>query len=201
MFGLQRYRNFRKLQNKYEGSVIKIVIFVNCNDEDMDQINIYSEGKVISRIITDVASCHQEGHAGDIDNLLDCLAPYEHVYAVMDLQVVKKCRFALDLGVALQERNIPMRSIEASEKDKTLETVMEICSWLLEKGADRDALVLAVGGGITTDMVGFAASIQEGSALCVCAYDPPFAGGCGHRWQDRRELREIQEYSRCHPSA
>jgi 3-dehydroquinate synthase len=79
----------------------------------------------------------------------------------MDLQVVKKCRFALDLGVALQERNIPMRSIEASEKDKTLETVMEICSWLLEKGADRDALVLAVGGGITTDMVGFAASIYK----------------------------------------
>ena len=127
----------------------------------MDQINIYSDGKVISRIITDAASCYEKGNAGDIDNLMECLAPYEHVYAVMDLQVVKKCRFALDLGVALQERKIPMRSIEASEKEKTLETVMEICSWLLEKGADRDALVLAVGGGITTDMVGFAASIYK----------------------------------------
>ena len=127
----------------------------------MDQINIYSDGKVISRIITDTASRYEKGNAGDIDNLMECLAPYEHVYAVMDLQVVKKCRFALDLGVALQERKIPMRSIEASEKEKTLETVMEICSWLLEKGADRDALVLAVGGGITTDMVGFAASIYK----------------------------------------
>ena len=112
----------------------------------MGQINIYSGDKVISRIITDAASHFEDGHAREIMNLLECLAPYEHVYAVMDLQVVKKCRFALDLGVALQERKIPMRSIEASEKDKTLETVMEICSWLLEKGADRDALVLAVGG-------------------------------------------------------
>jgi 3-dehydroquinate synthetase len=40
-------------------------------------------------------------------------------------------------------------------------TVMDICSWLLEEGADRDALVLAVGGGITSDMVGFAASIYK----------------------------------------
>jgi 3-dehydroquinate synthetase len=42
-----------------------------------------------------------------------------------------------------------------------METVMEICSWLLDNGADRDALVLAIGGGITTDMAGFAASIYK----------------------------------------
>lgn len=42
-----------------------------------------------------------------------------------------------------------------------METVMEICGWLLDNGADRDALVLAIGGGITTDMVGFAASIYK----------------------------------------
>jgi 3-dehydroquinate synthetase len=38
---------------------------------------------------------------------------------------------------------------------------MEICGWLIDNGADRDALVLAVGGGITTDLVGFAASIYK----------------------------------------
>ena len=123
----------------------------------MEHINIYSDGKIISRIISDSTPDHSK----DIANLLECLALYGHVFAVMDLQVVKKCAFALDLGVALQERNIPMMSLEASEKEKTLETVMDICSWLLEKGADRDALVLAVGGGITTDMVGFAASIYK----------------------------------------
>lgn len=122
----------------------------------MDQINIYAGDNVISRVLVD-----HSGDVADVSVLMDCLSPYAHVYAVMDLQVVKKSKFALNLGVALQERNIPMRSLETSEKDKTFETVMDICSWLLEKGADRDALVLAVGGGITTDMVGFAASIYK----------------------------------------
>lgn len=122
----------------------------------MEQISIYSGVNVISRVLVD-----HSGDVSDVSGLLDCLSPYAHIYAVMDLQVVKKSRFALNLGVALQEKNIPMMSVETSEKEKTLETVTSICSWLLEKGADRDALVLAVGGGITTDMVGFAASIYK----------------------------------------
>jgi 3-dehydroquinate synthetase len=51
--------------------------------------------------------------------------------------------------------------VEASEEAKCMDTVMDICGWLLENGADRDALVLAIGGGITTDMVGFAASLYK----------------------------------------
>ena len=38
---------------------------------------------------------------------------------------------------------------------------MEIDRWLMEMGADRDAFVLGIGGGITTDMTGFAASIYK----------------------------------------
>lgn len=51
--------------------------------------------------------------------------------------------------------------IEASETRKTMETVLAIDGWLLENGADRNALLLAIGGGITTDMAGFAASIYK----------------------------------------
>lgn len=53
----------------------------------------------------------------------------------------------------------PSMAITADEDHKTIDTVMEICRWLLSQGANRDAMVLAVGGGVTTDMVGFAASI------------------------------------------
>jgi 3-dehydroquinate synthetase len=42
-----------------------------------------------------------------------------------------------------------------------MDTVMDVCSWLLEQGADRDALVLAIGGGVTSDIVGFAAAIYK----------------------------------------
>ncbi len=52
-------------------------------------------------------------------------------------------------------------SIEATEERKTLATVLEIEEWLLEKGADREAFVLGAGGGITTDLVGFAASVYK----------------------------------------
>ena len=52
-------------------------------------------------------------------------------------------------------------AIDASEATKTMDTVLGICRFLLEAGADRKALVLALGGGITTDMAGFAASIYK----------------------------------------
>lgn len=49
--------------------------------------------------------------------------------------------------------------LEASEEKKSLRTVEEICRALLDGGADRKSFVLALGGGIISDMAGFAASI------------------------------------------
>ena len=51
--------------------------------------------------------------------------------------------------------------IEATELGKTLDTILEIDRWLLENGADRNSFVLGIGGGITTDIVGFAASVYK----------------------------------------
>ena len=55
----------------------------------------------------------------------------------------------------------PAFAITADEEHKTMDTVLEICRWLLAQGANRDAIVWAVGGGVTTDMAGFAASIYK----------------------------------------
>ena len=55
----------------------------------------------------------------------------------------------------------PMFAIDATEGQKTIETVMSICRWLMSQGADRSALLLAVGGGVTSDIAGFAASIYK----------------------------------------
>ena len=61
------------------------------------------------------------------------------------------------------DRNVerPLLAIVADEEHKDMDTVLGICRWLLECGADRDAVVYAVGGGVTTDMAGFAASIYK----------------------------------------
>ena len=117
----------------------------------MEQINIYSGKKAISRIVA----------AESLRDLPSCLEPYRSIYAVIDGNVARKCPATGQLTEILKNRNAKIKLIETSEEGKTLETVMEICAWLLENGADRDAMILAVGGGITTDMVGFASCIYK----------------------------------------
>lgn len=117
----------------------------------MEQINIYSGKDVISRVIID----------NDVETLASLLEPYRKVYAVMDSAVAADCPVALEIAALLNAKGAPGMLVEASEQEKTMETVVKICSWLMEQGADRDALVLAIGGGITTDITGFAASIYK----------------------------------------
>ena len=52
-------------------------------------------------------------------------------------------------------------ALKTSEPLKTLETVQRVERELLEAGTSRGALLLCVGGGITTDIGGFAASIYK----------------------------------------
>lgn len=117
----------------------------------MEHINIYSGERVISRIILGET-------VADLERVLD---RYLHVFAVMDANVAMHCPAAAEIAGIMNRKGVPGKLIEASEDTKTMETVMDICGWLLDNGADRDALVLAVGGGITCDMVGFAASIYK----------------------------------------
>lgn len=117
----------------------------------MEQINIFSGKKVISRILVD----------NGLEGLSQALGAYSRVYVVMDRNVAMCCPASETFADILNARSIPGMLVEAHEDTKTMDTVMSICSWLLEQGADRDALILAVGGGITSDMVGFAASIYK----------------------------------------
>ena len=96
-----------------------------------------------------------------IADLEGVLERYPHVFAVMDANVAMHCPAAAEIAGIMNRKGVPGKLIEASEETKTMDTVMDICGWLLDNGADRDALVLAVGGGITCDMVGFAASIYK----------------------------------------
>ena len=62
----------------------------------------------------------------------------------------------------------PFEKIEvvAEERRKTMQTVEEVIQKLLEFHADRDVLLLGVGGGITTDICGFVASIYKRGVAC-----------------------------------
>ena len=75
------------------------------------------------------------------------------IYVIYDRNVES---FALKIA-----EGRPSLAIIADEEHKTMDTVLAICRWLLAQGANRDAIVWAVGGGVTTDLVGFAASIYK----------------------------------------
>lgn len=87
------------------------------------------------------------------------LEGYPAVFVVADRNVA---RFAEKIAGC---RSMPgcrgIFYVNATEGDKSMQTVLDICKWLLVNDADRNALVLAVGGGITSDMAGFAASIYK----------------------------------------
>ena len=117
----------------------------------MEHINLYSEGEIISKVLV----------ADGLEALEDILKSYEQVFAVMDETVAMNCPYAARIAECLNQMGAPGMLIKATETTKKIGTVMDICEWLLEQDADRNALVVAIGGGITSDMTGFAASIYK----------------------------------------
>ena len=63
-------------------------------------------------------------------------------------------------GRALAKRvGAELLTISGGERTKTLESAMDLMSELFKIGAGRDTTLVAVGGGVTTDLVAFVASI------------------------------------------
>ena len=77
------------------------------------------------------------------------------LYAVVDGNVAG--RFA----PVLEATGIEWMPFVAQEERKSLEGLQEIVGWLLEREADRGALLLGIGGGVTTDITAFAASVYK----------------------------------------
>ncbi len=98
------------------------------------------DGRVASRIV-------MGGWQDDLRGLL----PWGHrVIAITDTNIVRRYR-----RLVSQYEHIV---IGTGEKIKTLATVETIHRSLVEMGADRETFILGIGGGIVTDIAGFAAS-------------------------------------------
>ena len=64
-------------------------------------------------------------------------------------------------GLSVCNKLLGVSIIDASEANKTMETIESVVGDMLVAGADRNVLVLGIGGGITTDLAGFVASIYK----------------------------------------
>lgn len=101
-----------------------------------------------------------------ITDVAGYLKGYPAVFVVADRQVTSSAEQVVKAHEEQKpEGTLPHPSnlllLDVSEENKSMSTVLEICKWLMDNDAGRNALLLAIGGGITTDMAGFAASIYK----------------------------------------
>lgn len=108
------------------------------------------DGKVLSRVVS----------GPDPAGVAGFLADYRKIWMVYDANVANHAARIED-AFRQSGKLAATLPLNVSEESKTIETVLSLEDWLLATGADRDALLLAVGGGITTDMAGFAASVYK----------------------------------------
>ena len=90
-----------------------------------------------------------------LSQLLPLLADEKELFVIYDEAVEPFIHYVCD------ERVKGYVAVETSEEGKTMDTVLMLCRSMMEAGLSREALVLAIGGGILTDLAGFAASIYK----------------------------------------
>lgn len=74
------------------------------------------------------------------------------------------CGIVVIIDASIQDRYgkyfpYPQIAVETSEENKSFRTIEELTLKLLDMGAERSTFILAVGGGILSDLTGFLASI------------------------------------------
>lgn len=103
------------------------------------------------------------GYAVHFDTDLSALkklvtGDWSRVFFITDLNTSEKCLpFVLDALKDVLE-GYDIIEVDPGEENKNIDYCIGIWRMLLDFGADRNALIINVGGGVVTDMGGFAAS-------------------------------------------
>lgn len=84
----------------------------------------------------------------------------EHVVATTETKTKTKTQTETEAGTAMWE-GVPMLVLPAGEENKSLAMVQRIWDFLIENGATRQAVLVCIGGGVITDMGGFAAATYK----------------------------------------
>lgn len=85
---------------------------------------------------------------------------YSKVFVVTDTNTNEYCSpiFLPELAI---NSPIELIEIEAGEENKTIDTCVQLWNVLNELGGDRKSLLIALGGGVITDIGGFVASVYK----------------------------------------
>jgi 3-dehydroquinate synthase len=99
-----------------------------------------------------------KGAFNKLSNLIESKKLHQNLFFVIDKNVEK--HFGHSIKNYFNEFNGKKYyySLDASEKSKSFEELKKVYSVLLEQRFGRDTLLIAIGGGVTGDLAGFAAS-------------------------------------------
>lgn len=103
----------------------------------------------------------REGILGEIAEGSTSLPEASSYFVVTDSNVAGLYARTLLKGLSGLGRKVRLISFPAGERQKTAETAWTIASRLSKMGADRESVILALGGGVVGDLAGFVASIYK----------------------------------------
>lgn len=100
----------------------------------------------------------------DVDKTLENIR-HDHLFVLTDENTARLCLPVFDAsGAIAKARRI---NVPAGDSYKTLENLASIWKQLTENGATRHSLLVNLGGGMITDMGGFAAATFKRGIACV----------------------------------
>jgi len=117
--------------------------------------------------------------------LTEEVGQHSATFILCDSNTNEHCvRFLLETIPALNE--VPIIEIPEGEESKSLEIVAQLYEELLQHNADRQALLLNIGGGVVTDIGGFVASTYKRGidfinipTTVMAQVDAAMGGKCG----------------------
>ena len=98
-------------------------------------------------------------YKNDISKLTDLILAHTKTFILLDENTEKFCLQYFN-SIELLKSNTKI-VIPSGEQHKTIETVQYIWSKLVDNHADRKSLLINIGGGMVTDIGGFAASCYQ----------------------------------------
>ena len=93
----------------------------------------------------------------EIDEFLQLFLKSGGVYVFTDHNTQRFCFPALKDNIPILAQQ-PLYSIAPGEQSKDLPGLAGIWTWLMENGAGRNSLLINLGGGVISDLGGFAAA-------------------------------------------
>jgi len=107
---------------------------------------------------------------GEIGDLLgDVAGGPRDVLLITDVNVAGLFEAAARESLERTMRSVAIHRIAPGEASKSLESLVAMYDWFAERRASRDSLVLALGGGVVSDLAGLAAATwMRGLDYAIC---------------------------------